>query len=90
MHELDELVGTLEVIRDAVDAKNKEKAFEAATIFLLQFIDVFGHSNDFMKRMFPSLEQLKNLIQSEQYDDAMPLVFALLIHLRGASKSLRA
>jgi len=44
---IDDLITTLEIVRDAVWSKDKDKGFEAVTIFLLQFMDVFGHSPSF-------------------------------------------
>jgi len=79
---IDDLISTLEVVRDAVWAKDKEKAFEAVTIFLLQFMDVFGHSSSFMSKMFPILEELKNQIQAGDFDEANPSVLALLVRLQ--------
>jgi hypothetical protein len=84
MQALNELVTTLEVVRDAVTDKDRDKGFEAVTVFLMQFQGVFGHSIEFMGQMFPLLEDLKNHIQSESFDQAEPLVLALLAKFRQA------
>jgi hypothetical protein len=39
---IDELIATLEIVRDAVRAKDKDKGFEAVTIFLLQLMTCSG------------------------------------------------
>jgi hypothetical protein len=39
---IDDLISTLEVVRDAVWAKDKDKGFEAITVFLLQFLEFSG------------------------------------------------
>ena len=53
---IDDLITTLELVRDAVWSKDKDKGFEAVTIFLLQFMDVFGHSHSFTSKIFPFLK----------------------------------
>ncbi len=88
MQSLHELVETLEVMRDAVTDEDREKGFEAVTVFLMQFQDVFGHSPEFMSKMFPFLEDLKDHIQSESFDEAEPLVLALLAKFRQTSEAI--
>lgn len=87
MQSIKELVATLEVVRDAVTDKDREKGFEVVTVLLMQFQRVFGHSPEFMNKMFPFLEDLKNHIQSESFDEAEPLVLALLAKFRQASEA---
>ncbi|MGA7796729.1 MAG: hypothetical protein WCA19_27180 [Candidatus Acidiferrales bacterium] len=87
---IDDLISTLEVVRDAVWARDKEKAFESVTIFLLQFMDVFGHSSSFMSKMFPILEELKDQIQAGDFDEANSGVLALLVRLRQVRESMSA
>jgi hypothetical protein len=82
-----DLISTLEVVRDAVDAKQKPQAFEAVTVLLLQYVEVFGHSQSLMMTTFPLLEQLKNHICSEEYDAAYPIILALLAKFRRASQA---
>ena len=86
MKEIDELVATLEIVCDAVNEKNSEKGFEVVTVFLVQYMDVFGHSPEIVTKTMPILEQLKDFIRSGAYDDAYPIVLALLVKLRSASK----
>ena len=85
---IDNLISTLEVVRDAVWAKDKEKGFEAITIFLMQFLEVFGHSSSFMSKMFPILEELKNQIQVGNFEEANSGVLALLVRLRQVEQSM--
>lgn len=87
MQALNELVATLEVVRDAVTDKDREKGVKAVTVFLMQFRGVFGHSLEFMSKMFPFLEDIQDHIQSESFDEAEPLVLAVLAKLRQASKA---
>jgi len=85
---IDDLISTLEVVRDAVWAKDKEKGFEAITIFLMQFLEVFGHSSRFMSKMFPILEELKNQIQVGNFEEANSGVLALLVRLRQVEEAM--
>jgi hypothetical protein len=85
---IDELIATLEIVRDAVRAKDKDKGFEAVAIFLLQFMDVFGHSSSFISKTFPVLEELKDRIQAGDFEDAIPIVYALLVRMRQLKKAM--
>ena len=90
MEPVDDLIHTLEVVRDAVWAKDGHKGFEAVTVFLLQFMDLFGHAPDVVSRTFPTLEKLKGAIQTEHFEDAEPVVLALLARMRGVNKSMKS
>lgn len=85
MQEIDELIDTCEILRDAVLAKEKEKGFEVVTVFLLQFMRTFGHDRGFMAKIYPMLERLKELIQSGAFDEAIAYILALLVLLREAN-----
>ena len=84
-HLFDELIETLGILCRAIDAHDKDEAFEGVTIFLLQYLQVFGHDEKFMRRTYPTLEELKEHIVAERYDDAMPIVLAFLAKFRGAA-----
>jgi len=58
-----ELIARLEIVWDAVRAKKKEQALEAMTQFLRSFLNVYGHSKEYMSEMSSHLEHMKNLIQ---------------------------
>ena len=82
MKEIDDLIETLEIMRDAILARDRDKAFEAVTVCLVQFIHTLGHDQKFFSTMFQFLEELKNNIQQEQYDESMAHVLAWLAKLR--------
>ena len=88
MKELDELIGTLEILQEAVAAKDKNKSFEAVTVLLLQFMQTFGHDMNLCAKTFPLLEELKNNIQAESYDLAMARVLAFLAKFRAVRNNL--
>ena len=75
MEKFHDLIARLEIVRDAVWAKNKGEALEAMTQFLRSFLNVYGHSKEYMSEMSPHLERMKNLIRSESFDDANVAVF---------------
>jgi hypothetical protein len=82
MEELDNMVETLEILLEAIQDEDSDSSFEAATVLLMQFMEVFGHSNEIMQNFFPVLEKLKDHIQSDSFDEATPIVLALLAKLR--------
>lgn len=82
MDEIDHLIETLEILRDAISAKDSEKGFEAVTILLMQFMGTFGHDPAVFAQVFPLLEQLKVEIQSRNFDEAEVIVLALLAKFR--------
>jgi len=84
MQEIKNLVDTLEILEKAVRERNQEKSFEAVTVFLLQFMGVFGHDQEVVRDTFPTMEGLKNQITAKNYDTAHVQVLALLAWLREA------
>lgn len=90
IREFDDAIAALELVRDAVWSKNKERGFENVTVFLLCFENVFGHSERLMAEMFPKLESIKDHILAGRFDDANIAVLALLAWLRGVRSRLHA
>ena len=88
MSSIDDLIETAEILRDAVVAKDEDKAFEAVTIFLMQFMGAFGSSQNMVTKMFPVIEGLKDHILSGDFEKADPVAMALLANLRMARKSI--
>lgn len=88
MSSIDDLIETAEILRDAVLAKDKDKGFEAVTVFLMQFMGVFGSSQNMVTKMFPVVEGLKDQILCGDFEKADPVALALLANLRMASKSI--
>ena len=82
MSPIDSLIKTAEILRDAVLAKDKDKGFEAVTIFLMQFMGAFGGSQNMVAKMLPVLEGVKDHILSDEFEKAIPFVDALLANLR--------
>jgi hypothetical protein len=85
---IDDLIETAEILRDAVLAKDKDKGFEAVTVFLMQFMGAFGSSQNMVTKMFPVVEGLKDHILSGDFEKADPVAMALLANLRMAKKSI--
>ncbi len=76
-----DLVVTLEIVRDALFASDKDKAFEAITVFLLQFMQTFNYE-EWTFEMLPILETLKDEILSERFEDPLVRTIALLAYFR--------
>jgi len=85
---IDNLIETAKILRDAVLAKDKDKGFEAVTIFLMQFMGAFGGSQNMVNKMLPVLESLKDHVLSGDFEKADLLVTALLANLRVARESV--
>ncbi len=88
MQQIENLIETLEILRDAVQTKDSEKSFEAVTIVLMQFMDVFGHDDNIFSVVFPILEELKNLIQAEEFEAANLIVLAFLEKFRSVKAEM--
>ena len=88
MSPIDNLIETAKILRDAVLAKDKDKGFEAVTIFLMQFMGAFGGSQNMVNKMLPVLESLKDHVLSGDFEKADLLVTALLANLRVARESV--
>lgn len=73
---IDYMIETLEILEIAISARDKDKAFEAVTVFLLQFLNAFQSDADAFENTFPLLEQLKDRIQSENYSEALRAIGA--------------
>ncbi len=84
------LLETTEILRLAILSRDKEKAFQAVTILLMQFLTAFSEANaSFLKRTFPLLEQLEDQIQAEQFDAALPYVLAFQAKFRAVHQGLK-
>lgn len=89
MSPIDNLIESAIILRDAVLANDKDKGFEAVTVFLMQFMGAFGGSQNMVTKMLPVLEGVKDQILSGEFEKAIPVVDALLANLRMARESTR-
>jgi hypothetical protein len=85
---LDELLYTLDVLGKAVRAKDTDKAFEAVTVFLMEFAGFFGPSSSFFAKTLPILEQLKEHIENERFEEASILTAAFSARIREAKAGM--
>lgn len=88
MNPLDQLIYAMEAVRDAIWAKDTDKAHEAATVFLMEFAAFFGVHSEIFKKTFPLLEQLREHIEKERFDDGGILAVALLARMRQAKEAM--
>ncbi|HET9376981.1 MAG TPA: hypothetical protein VFO40_18555 [Chthoniobacterales bacterium] len=79
---MDELIASLESLRDFIVERDAEKSFTMATAVLLETVKVFGHDRNIMGKTFPMLEQMKNDIRQHRFDDALAIVLAFLAKFR--------
>jgi hypothetical protein len=79
---LDELLHTLDVLGKAIRAKDSDKAFEAVTVLLMEFAGFFGPTSSFFTKTLPILEQLKEHIENERFEEADILTTAFLARIR--------
>jgi len=89
MRPIDILIETTEILYTAIQAEDKDKAFEAVTILLMQIFEFFGFVEGTFEIMFPFLEQLKEKIETENYRAAESDAFALLTKFRAVRQSAR-
>jgi hypothetical protein len=78
---VDELICTLQIIRQAICTKDKGKASDSITIFLMQFMQAFGRTSEFVSDMLPVLKDLRDNIQSEDFEHAESITLALFAKL---------
>lgn len=88
MNPLDELLYTLDVLDKAISAKDTDKAFEAATVLLMEFAELFGSTPSFFAKTLPLLEQLKEHIENERFEEASILTAAFSARIREAKSAI--
>ena len=88
MKEFDVVIDTLEILRDALSAKDQDKSFEAVTVLLMQCQHVLEGEQAFFDTVFPRLDELKNRIQAGHYEHAHKTASTLLVGFRSMRKSM--
>ena len=81
------LLETLEVLKGAISASDKDKAFEALTIFAMQFTAGFA-GTDVFKKTYPLLEELKHHIESGDFEESLVYTLAFQAKFRSVLDSL--
>jgi len=89
MQAVDEAMETVEILRDAIAAKNKSRASEAVTVLLLRSMSVAGHDLRTFASTFRLLEDVKDYIKAEDYESASEYASELLFKLRTAREAAR-
>ena len=88
MNHIDMLVETLEILETAIYSRDQAKGFEAVTILLMQFIEIYGFQGDMFAVMYPYLEELKSKIQDGDFEEANVSTQGLLLKLREVKESV--
>ena len=83
----DELIGALEVVRDAIDSKDSEEALAALTFALVQIVDLFGHSPKHFKVLVELMEELKGYLEAKEFDEATAITIGLLAKFRAVREA---
>jgi hypothetical protein len=76
----------MDIVRDAMIARDKDKGFEAITVLLLQWMQAFNYS-EVAFQAFGFLEGTKDAILAEDFDEALTLLFCVLSKVREIGKS---
>ena len=85
---IDKLIYTLEILRSALSAREKNKALEAITLLVQQFTVTFEHATHvFLAILF--LETLKVHILFEEFEEASGGALALLARLTAVNATLK-
>ena len=82
MEAIDHLIYELEKVRDGVLAMDKDTGLETLTTFSAEFMDMYGHSQNVVSSTFPILEGLRDRIQAGDFEEADPIILALLARFR--------
>jgi len=88
IQEMSDLIETTELLRNAVWARDREQGSEAIAALLLQFMTAFGHDDDHMRNVLPSLGRLNELVLIGAFDEAEAHILAWLVGLRHTTASL--
>jgi hypothetical protein len=86
---LDELLYTHEVLGKAISAKDADKALEAVTVLLMEYAGFFGPTSSPFAKILPILEQLKEHIENERFEDASILTAALSAKIRQVKAEMK-
>ena len=81
------LIETTEILHSATQSKDRDKGLEAVTILLMQIVEFFGFVEGTFEIMFPFLENLKDSIETGDFDEAERGTFTLLTKLRTLRQS---
>ena len=85
---IDNLIDTLEILSSALSARDKNKALQAVTLLVQQFMMTFEHATHiFLAILF--LETLKLHILCEEFEEARDGVLALLARLRAVNTAIK-
>ena len=88
MESIDKLIYTLEILSKALSAKDKDRALEAITLLVQQFMTTFGHATRiFLAILF--LETLKLHVLCGEFEEATGGALALLARLKAVNKALK-
>ncbi len=88
IQEMSHLIGTAELLRDAIWAKDKQEGAGAMATVLLQFMTTFGHDEDFVRKPLPSLVRLPQLVLGGDFDRAAADILEWLARLRQMTTGL--
>jgi hypothetical protein len=78
---------TMEIVMEAIRAKNKEKSLETIIIFILEFISACDQSSGAFQYV-PMLIQAKDAIKAGLFAQAGELMVAFLTKCREAARSM--
>jgi hypothetical protein len=74
---IDMWIETIDILRDALTAKDEEKSFEALTILLMQLVDCVGPTHPTVIKFMPALLDLKQKIHRKKFQECLPTVLAI-------------
>jgi hypothetical protein len=82
MAEISSIVETLEELRDAVWAEDRDEALAGAAVLALQLGETFGLNPRIWRATYPVLEKLRTSIDSRDFEEANVLTLAFLAKFR--------
>jgi hypothetical protein len=83
----EDLWQTIEILRRAIEGKDKENALRAATTFMLQFISGCEPSSGALQ-LLPMLIQTREAIKADRFNEARNLLMDFLNKSREVARSM--
>ncbi len=78
---------TIELLRNAIEVRNRDNALQAVTLFMLQFISGCEHSQEAFQ-LLPMLTEVKEAIKAEHFREARELLMAFMTRAREVARSM--
>lgn len=78
---------TIELLRNAIEVRNRDNALQAVTLFMLQFISGCEHSPEAFQ-LLPRLREVREAIRAEHFREARELLMTFMSKAQEVARSM--